>query len=127
MKDLLDNYIVYSKSHEFYENVFDDVYELQKDFRGKEIAKQLIRSAGSICATIEEGYGRGYPQDFLRYLRISRGSARETKGWYIRSKRLLKAEILKTRIKQIDEIIFLLIRMIKTLEAKKGEKKIKTK
>jgi four helix bundle protein len=125
MKDLMDNYIVHSKSQEFYENVFEDVYELKKDFRGKEISKQLIKSAGSICASIEEGYGRGYPQDFLRYLRISRGSARETKGWYIRSKRLLKAEILDARIKQIDEIIFLLIQMINTLESKKDKTKTK--
>ena len=123
MKDLLDNYIVYTKSKEFYENVFEDAFELKKDFRGKAISSQLIRSAGSICASIEEGYGRGYHQDFIRHLRISRGSARETKGWYIRSKKLLKSEIIDIRIKQIDEIIFLLIKMINTLELKNKSNK----
>jgi four helix bundle protein len=31
-----------------------------KDIRGRAIAEQLIRSVGSICANIEEGYGRGF-------------------------------------------------------------------
>lgn len=30
---------------------------------GKPIAQQLIRSAGSVSANIEEGYGRGFGRD----------------------------------------------------------------
>jgi four helix bundle protein len=88
------------------------------DDRGKEIARQLIRSAGSIPANIEEGYGRGLGKEFAYFLRISRGSARETKGWYKRSKRLLDPDIVYERMNEIDEVISLLVSMINTLENK---------
>jgi four helix bundle protein len=116
MKDLMENYIVYKKASNLYKQVFTDSKILFKDFRGQEIAKQLIRSSGSICANIEEGYGRGYTKDFIRFLKISRGSARETKGWYIRSENLLDSEIKEDRIQQLDEIIVILISMINNLE-----------
>ncbi|MCK5561186.1 MAG: four helix bundle protein, partial [Thermoplasmata archaeon] len=84
----------------------------------KEIAKQLVRSAGSIPANIEEGYGRGLGKEFAYFLRISRGSARETKGWYNRAKKLLDPSLLNERMKEIDEVISLLVSMINTLEKK---------
>jgi four helix bundle protein len=103
MKDPLNNYIVYIKASKFYDNVVKDTNKLLYDVRSIEITKQLFRSAGSICATIEEGYGRGSTKEFLRYLRISRGSARETKGWYIRSKHFLDKNLINTRLEEIDE------------------------
>jgi four helix bundle protein len=53
---------------------------LAKDL-GRPVAWQLIRSAGSIAANIEEGYGRGFGKDYARFLRIALGSARESRGW----------------------------------------------
>ena len=115
----MDNYIVYKKASDLYKQAFADSKILSKDFRGREIARQLIRSTGSICANIEEGYGRGYTKDFIRFLKISRGSARETKGWYIRSENLLDDKIKNDRIQQLDEIIVILISMINKMEKKK--------
>ena len=126
MKDPLNNYVVYNKAYDLYENVKEDTYKLEKDLRGREIARQLIRSAGSITANFEEGYGRGYTQDFIRFLKYSRGSARETKGWYLKSKNLLDQETLKQRIQQTDEIIYLLISMIKKIEQNQHAKKVKS-
>ena len=96
----------------------EDSEGLLKDLRGKEIFKQLIRSSGSISANIEEGYGRGYSREFIRYLKISRGSARETKGWYSRSEYFLDKQLIDDRKKELDEIISLLVTMINTLEEK---------
>jgi len=118
MKDPLENYPVYVKSMEFYNKMWDDTEILRKDPRGIEIMRQLVRSAGSVCANFEEGYGRGTTKQFLYFLRVSRGSARETKGWYRRSKRLLQANLLKDRINEMDEIIALLASMINTMEIK---------
>lgn len=82
-----------------------DSEKLLNDRRGKVIASQLIRSAGSIAANIEEGFGRGYGKDYARFLRISLGSARETRGWYYRGRHILGAEIIQHRLELADKVI----------------------
>ena len=75
MKDGLEELRFYKMALELYDLCWSDTEILQKDFRGKEIAKQLIRSCGSISANIEEGYGRGFGKEYPHFLRIARGSA----------------------------------------------------
>jgi len=76
---------------------WEDCAQMMEDRRGKAIAEQLIRSAGSIGANIEEGYGRGFGKPFTLFLRYSLGSTRETRGWYYRGRRLLAPEVIKHR------------------------------
>jgi len=75
------------------------------DPRAKGIAWQLLDSAGSIAENIEEGYGRGYGNDYARSLRISLGSARETRGWYYRARHLFDPELVQQRMALLNEII----------------------
>ncbi|GAB4262860.1 MAG: hypothetical protein Kow0080_00580 [Candidatus Promineifilaceae bacterium] len=82
-----------------------DCEKLLQDTRGKSIAGQLIRSAGSIAANIEEGYGRGFGKDYARFLRIAIGSARETRGWYYRGRYLLSDSLVQHRFGLISELI----------------------
>lgn len=119
MSDPLDNLIFYQQSMQLYEACWDDCDVLFKDLRGKEIARQLIRSCGSISANIEEGYGRGYGKEYPQFLRISRGSARETKGWYQRSSNLLTNELITDRTEKLNGIIAMISKTIKTLEEKR--------
>jgi len=63
MKDKLEVVYFYQNALQLWEMCWSDTEILQKDFRGKEIAKQLIRSCGSISANIEEGYGRGFGKE----------------------------------------------------------------
>ena len=58
---------------------------------------------------VQEGYGRGIgTKSYLYLIRVAIGSARETKGWYYRSRHLLSAEVLEHRLALADEIIALL-------------------
>ncbi len=107
-RDPLWNFQVYPKALHLYDLAWEDCEYLLKDPRGRAVANQLIRSAGSICANIEEGYGRGYGKEYSYFLRVSMGSARESRGWYYRGKRLLPADVLKHRIALLDEIIAML-------------------
>jgi len=107
-RDPLWNFQVYPKALHLYDLAWEDCKYLLKDPRGRAVANQLIRSAGSICANIEEGYGRGYGKEYPYFLRVSMGSARESRGWYYRGKRLLPADALKHRIALLDEIIAML-------------------
>ena len=88
---------------------WEDCAKLLKDRRGKAIASQLIRSAGSISANIEEGYGRGFGKQFALFLRYSLGSARETRGWYYRGRKLLSAKGLEHRYSLLSKITALLV------------------
>ncbi len=102
-------FLGYRKALFFYEIAWKDCQKFTQDVRGKAIAEQLIRSAGSISANIEEGHGRGYGKRRNWFFSVAIGSARESKGWYWRARHLLSEEALEHRLALIDEIIALLI------------------
>jgi four helix bundle protein len=102
-------FYAYPRALFLYDLVWKDCEKFVQDRRGRAIAEQVIRSGGSIGANIEEGYGRGIgTRSYLYFLRVATGSARETKGWYFRSRYLLSAEVLEHRLTLADEIIALL-------------------
>ena len=102
-------FYAYRKALFLYDLAWKDCEKLMKDSRGKEVARQLIRSAGSICANIEEGYGRGFGKDRNYFLRVSNGSARETRGWYYRGRRMLAPAVLEHRLSLLGEVVALLV------------------
>jgi len=100
----------YPKALYVYELTWDDCEVLMRDGRGQAVARQLIRSVGSISANIEEGYGRGVGgKEYLYFLRIAEGSARESKGWYFRGRQLLGPTVVEARQALLDEILALLV------------------
>ena len=102
-------FYAYPKALFLYDLVWEDCGKLMRDLRGKAVAQQIVRSAGSISTNIEEGYGRGIgTKSYLYFLRVAIGSARETKGWYFRARHLLSADVLEHRLALLDEIISLL-------------------
>lgn len=122
MADSFDKVIFSQKSLELWDLFWSDSEILLQDVRGKELARQLTRSVDSVSANIEEGYGRGFGKEYPHFLRISRGSARESKGRYRRCAKLLSPQIIEQRIKLLDEIIAMETKSIETLENKNKKK-----
>ena len=101
--------LMYQKALFLFDLTWEDCGKMIRDARGRKIAEQMIGSAESISANMEEGHGRGFGKERSYFLRVSLGSARETKGWYYRSHHLLSAEVLNHRLALIYEVISLLV------------------
>jgi len=67
---------------------------------------------GSGGSNIEEGYGQLSRAEYIRFLDIARGSARETRGRYERMKHWLNQEIIRQRLELLDQIIGILTNSI---------------
>lgn len=93
-----------------YDLVWLDCEFLKRDYRGHSLTGQLIRSSSSVCANMEEAYGRGVGTgDYVRVMRILLGEARETKGHYLRFRHVLPLDLLERRLKIADQIIVKLV------------------
>lgn len=119
MSNKLNELGFYKLALEVWEDCWKDCDILLKDIRGREVAKQLIRSVGSVSANIEEGYGRGRGKEYPQFLRYARGSANESSGWYKKSKFLLKPEDINDRVKKLDAISAMITKTLETLSKRK--------
>lgn len=109
-RERLWEFKVYPQALFLYDLMWQDSQRLLKDVRGRAITEQLVRSAGSICANIEEGFGRGFGAEYAYFPRVSLGSARETRGWYYRARQLLSPPVLDHRMNLLDEITGVLVK-----------------
>ncbi|MDP6112061.1 MAG: four helix bundle protein [Planctomycetota bacterium] len=89
-----------------------DCEKLNTHRLGRNNTSQLIRAAGSISANIEEGFSRNSDKDKARFYEYALGSARETRGWYYKSRHAFGEEVANHRMKLLEEVIRLLLTMI---------------
>src|SRR5580704_15557138 len=94
LPDKLESFGIYRLARQLFEDFWNDSEILFKDFRGRELARQQVRSLDSICANMEEGFGRGFGKELPQHLKISRGEARESRGRYERCSPLLPPELV---------------------------------
>jgi four helix bundle protein len=104
----LEQFGAYQKARELFDSVVADMDILKTDPRCYRLIAQQVASADSICSNIEEGYGRLSRVEYVRFLDIARGSARETRGRYERMKHWLAQDVIKRRVDLLDEIIGIL-------------------
>ena len=91
---------------------WEDIQKLSKEKLMFSIADQLHRSLGSISANLTEGYSRSKGLDRARFIEIALGSARESRDWYYKSRRVLSAEVIKHRMELLTHIIGMLTVLI---------------
>lgn len=117
----LEQFGAYRKARELFDLVIKDMEALKKDPRCYRLIGQQVASADSICANIEEGFGRLSRVEYCRFLDIARGSARETRGRYERMEHWLNPDVISERLSLLDEIIGILTSSI--VRMRKGEPK----
>jgi four helix bundle protein len=113
----LESFGAYQKGKQLFDLVITDMGELRNDRRCYRLIAQQVASADSICANMEEGYGRLSRNEYIRFLDFSRGSARETMGRYERLKHWLPPATIENRVKLAAEIIGILSKTIQTLQS----------
>ena len=118
--DRLDSFGIYKLARKLFDEFWADSDVLSKDFRGRELAKQQVRSLDSVCANIEEGYGCGFGKELPQHLKIARGEARESLGRYERCRYLLSAEVIERRAATRNHIIGGLAKTIITIENRRN-------
>ncbi len=116
--DRLESFGIYQLAGQLFDDFWHDSELLEKDFHGRELAKQQVRSLDSICANIEEGFGRGFGKELPQHLKIARGEARESQGRYKICWHLLHGAIIRNRIATLDHIIGGLTKTISTIEGR---------
>jgi four helix bundle protein len=82
------------------------------------LARQQVRSLDSICANIEEGFGRGFGKELPQHLKIARGEARESLGRFKRCRHLLNTETVSDRVATLHHIIGGLTKTVLTIEGR---------
>lgn len=115
----LMNYGAYTKALELFDCVVADMALLATHRSCDRLVTQQLASADSIASNIEEGYGRGTKKEYCQFLIISRGSAQETAGRYLRLRHWLPACLPDKRVALCDEIIGILTASIRTLRLAK--------
>ena len=117
----LEQFGAYQKSGQLFDLVVTDMETLKSNQLCYRLVSQQIGSADSICANIEEGYGRLSRVEYVRFLDIARGSARETRGRYERMKRWFHEDLIKQRIALLNEIIGILTASIVTMRKERSK------
>jgi four helix bundle protein len=106
--------IIQTKSFEFALKIMG-LYQLLKASSEYVISKQLLRSATSIGANVEEALAGQSRKDFVSKMTIALKESRETRYWLrlLQESQMIKGDYSQY-IRDVDEIIRIMTSIIKT-------------
>ena len=109
----IEDFDVYKKAVKLFEDFLEkDLPVLERNFAGRTLAGNQLRSLDSICANMEEGYERKSGKEIKNFFRMSKGSAGESRGRYKRLKTILPEEVINKRVEVLNEIRAMLASLI---------------
>ena len=117
-QESLENFGAYRLAMELFDLVVEDMGNIERDARTHRLIAQQVASADSICSNIEEGHGRETTKDYTHFLVMARGSARETRGRYVRLKHWLSPDVISDRTHRCDAILGILSKTIFSLRSR---------
>jgi four helix bundle protein len=115
------NNIIQDKSYKFAVEVVKTVKQLRIEIKEYHLTNQLIKSATSIGANVEEAIGGQSERDFIHKISIAYKEARETKYWLriLNDTDYITGESAQKLIISCDEIIRILTAILNTMKLKK--------
>jgi four helix bundle protein len=117
-QESLENFRAYRLAMELFDLVVEDTGQVERHPQTYRLIGQQVASADSICSNIEEGHGRETTKDYTHFLVMARGSARETRGRYVRMKHWLPPDVVADRTKRCDVILGILSKTIFSLRSR---------
>lgn len=117
-QESLEKFGAYRLAMELFDLVVEDTGQVERHAQTYRLVGQQVASADSICSNIEEGHGRETTKDYTHFLVMARGSARETRGRYVRMKHWLPADVIADRVRRCDAILGILSKTIVSLRRK---------
>jgi len=117
--------IVWQKAVELFELAAQDTERFPQGKASFLMAGQVVKCAGSIGASIAEGYGRGGQKEFGYRLTAAKGFAYATQDWYHKISRMgyMTPEAAEQRLKLLGEISRMLGGLIARVTGKKKDQK----
>lgn len=112
--------IAWQKAMEMARAVYRDSVKMPRDERFG-LTRQMRDSAASVAANIAEGHGRQSRPDYIRFLRVARGSLHETMTHYELATSMTMMEPAPRTIDLMQETDRVLQGLIPSLEAKNGK------
>ena len=97
-----------------------DAAALERHPRFADTVSQLVKSAGSVAATVAEGYSRQSRRERIKYYEYALGSAREATTWYSNAADSLPTAMVEQRLTLLARACQLLLKMIQNERKGKG-------
>lgn len=109
-----------SKSYSFALLILKRCLKLQKESKEFVISKQLMRSATSIGANVEEAIGGQSSKDFIHKISISYKEARETHYWLrlLGDANILTTDETSEYLERVEELLRIMTSIQKTMKSK---------
>ncbi len=108
--------ITVTKSFDFSVEIVKLCFEIQKNRKEYVLTRQLIRSATSVAANLEEAQGAFSKADFIFKIQLSLKEARETSYWLrlIKATELFAEFEIEKYITTSNELVFMTTKILKT-------------